>query len=103
MLTVPAQIFCAPTRAKLIAALRLMPGVCGVFGSSEWPGITCTPSCFHLGTEISLGAPAALRAGLACRFLVWPVVVSPAPARRRVVIAISSLALLPLPRSALVR
>src|SRR5438093_2149313 len=47
MLTVPAQIFCAPTRAKLIAALRSMPGVCGVFGSSEWPGITRTPSCFH--------------------------------------------------------
>src|SRR5215813_12957420 len=48
MLTVPAQIFCAPTRAALIAALRSMPGVCAVLGSSDEPGITRTPSCFHL-------------------------------------------------------
>ena len=34
ILTVPAQIFWAPTRAKLMAAARSMPGVCGVFGSS---------------------------------------------------------------------
>src|SRR5215471_14915376 len=47
MLTVPAQIFCAPTRAKLMAALRSMPGVCAVLESSELPGITRTPSCFQ--------------------------------------------------------
>src|SRR5262249_23254274 len=27
-------------------------GVCAVFGSSEWPGITRTPSCFHFGSVI---------------------------------------------------
>src|SRR4051812_23699526 len=53
MLTVPAQSFCAPARAKLMAALRSMPGVCAVFGSSEWHGITHTPSCFHFGSAIS--------------------------------------------------
>src|SRR5258705_11426376 len=47
MCTVPAQSFCAPTRAKLIAALRSMPGVCAVFGSSRSPGTTRTPSCFQ--------------------------------------------------------
>jgi hypothetical protein len=40
MVTVPAQIFSAPARARLIAAARDMPGVCGVFGSSESPGMT---------------------------------------------------------------
>src|SRR5262249_3098577 len=54
MLTVPAQSLCAPARARSIAALRSMPGVCGVFGSSEWPAITRTPSCFHLGSVIFL-------------------------------------------------
>src|SRR5262245_14740924 len=28
-----------------------MPGVCGVLGSSAWPGITRTPSCFHFGAS----------------------------------------------------
>src|SRR5262249_1334743 len=28
-----------------------MPGVCGVLGSSACPGITRTPSCFHLGAR----------------------------------------------------
>src|SRR6185503_4500710 len=27
-----------------------MPGVCAVLGSSDVPGITQTPSCFHLGS-----------------------------------------------------
>src|SRR5215208_5775066 len=49
MVTVPAQSFCAPVRARSIAAWRSIPGVWGVFGSSEWPGITRTPSYFHLG------------------------------------------------------
>src|SRR5215211_9465080 len=48
MVTVPAHSFCAPVRAKLMAALRSMPGVCAVLGSSDDPGITRTPSCFHL-------------------------------------------------------
>src|SRR4051794_31475354 len=47
MLTVPAQIFCAPTRAKLIAAARFMPGVCAVLVSRELPGITFTPCSFQ--------------------------------------------------------
>src|SRR5262245_17318115 len=54
MLTVPAHSFCAPARAKLIAALRSIPGDCGVLPSSEWPGITRTPSCFHLGSVMVL-------------------------------------------------
>ena len=45
MLTVPAQIFCAPTRAALIAAARFMPGVCAVLGSSWSPLMTRTPLC----------------------------------------------------------
>jgi hypothetical protein len=40
---VPAQIFCAPTRAALIAAARFMPGVCAVLLSSWSPLITRTP------------------------------------------------------------
>src|SRR5947199_6601165 len=47
MWTVPAQIFCAPTRAKLIAAARFMPGVCGVLVSSWSPGMTLTPCVFQ--------------------------------------------------------
>src|ERR1700733_10825331 len=47
MLTVPAHIFCAPTRAKLIAAARFIPGVCGVLVSSWSPGITLTPCSFQ--------------------------------------------------------
>src|ERR1043166_10183371 len=54
MATVPAHSFCAPARAKLIAALRSMPGVCGVLPSSEEPGITRTPSCFQRGSLMSL-------------------------------------------------
>src|SRR5439155_18092359 len=30
-----------------------MTGVCAVFESSEWPGITRTPSCFHFGSVIA--------------------------------------------------
>jgi hypothetical protein len=48
--TVPAQIFCAPTRALLIAAWRNMPGVCAVLGSSWSPLMTRTPSCFQRGS-----------------------------------------------------
>src|ERR1700693_3895362 len=47
MCTVPAQIFWAPTRAKLIAAARFMPGVCGVLVSSWSPGMTLTPLVFQ--------------------------------------------------------
>src|SRR5512133_3821568 len=52
MVTVPAHSFCAPTRAKLMAALRSMPGVCAVLASSWLPGITRTPSCFHAGASL---------------------------------------------------
>src|SRR5690348_18249021 len=54
MCTVPAQIFCAPTRAKLIAAARFMPGVCGVLVSSWSPGITLTPCSFQSMSWCSL-------------------------------------------------
>src|SRR5262245_50771945 len=47
MCTVPAHSLLAPTRAKLIAARRSMPGVCATLGSSWSPGTTRTPSCFH--------------------------------------------------------
>src|SRR5215467_9299864 len=71
MLTVPAQIFCAPTRARLMATLRSIPGVCGVLGSSEDPGITRTPSCFHLAMVYCSvdSLPPTSGAGEAARFL----------------------------------
>src|SRR5438067_6247284 len=47
MCTVPAQIFSAPTRAKLIAAARDMPWVCGTFGSSSEACTTRTPCNFQ--------------------------------------------------------
>src|SRR5664279_3584699 len=43
MVTVPAHSFCDPTRWCVIAAARFMPGVCGVFVSSAWAGMTTTP------------------------------------------------------------
>src|SRR3954452_6871770 len=43
MSTVPAQIFSAAALAAEIAALRLIPGVCGVSGSSSSPRTTRTP------------------------------------------------------------
>src|SRR5918911_5693897 len=69
--TVPAQIFWAPTRARLIAALRSMPGVCAVFGSSEWPGITRTPSCFHFGSVIAFLVLARSRLGFVFMQPLW--------------------------------
>ena len=54
IVTVPAHSFCAPTRAKLIAAARDMPGVCGVLESRLLEGMTATPVCFHFGAEGSL-------------------------------------------------
>src|SRR5687767_13849985 len=44
MTTVPAHSFSAPARAVVIAAARLMPGVCGVLGSSSSARTTRTPS-----------------------------------------------------------
>src|SRR3954468_11486558 len=43
MTTVPAHSFSAPARAVSIAAMRVMPGVCGVFGSSSPAWTTRTP------------------------------------------------------------
>src|SRR5689334_17747213 len=43
MSTVPAQSFSAPARAVVIAAARVMPGVCGVFVSSSPARTTRTP------------------------------------------------------------
>src|SRR6478672_409249 len=57
MVTVPAHSFCAPTRAKLIAAARFMPGVWAVLVSREPAGITRTPSCFQSVMTADLGAP----------------------------------------------
>src|SRR5262245_28327859 len=43
MSTVPAHSFSAPARAVVIAAARVMPGVCGVLGSSSPARTTRTP------------------------------------------------------------
>src|SRR5579884_751350 len=49
MVAVPAQSFSAPARARLMAAARVMPGVCGVLASS-CPALTMrTPCCFQSG------------------------------------------------------
>src|SRR5689334_3110448 len=69
MCTVPAQIFSAPTRAKLIAAARDMPWVCGTLGSSSEPWTTRTPWCFQWGSSgsgvmILLGTSQLLGIGL---------------------------------------
>src|SRR5580693_7511605 len=67
MVTVPAHSFCAPTRAKLIAAARFMPGVWAVFASSESAGITRTPVCFQPSSgaapKLSSAIPRASSAG----------------------------------------
>src|SRR3954467_6278281 len=44
MSTVPAHSFSAPARAEVIAAARVMPGGCGVFGASSPALTTRTPS-----------------------------------------------------------
>src|SRR5947208_8975616 len=43
MSTVPAHSLLAPVLAAEIAALRVIPGVCGVFESSSSPRTTRTP------------------------------------------------------------
>jgi len=43
ILTVPAQSFWAPARARSMAAARFIPGVWGVFGSRSLPRMTRTP------------------------------------------------------------
>src|SRR6266446_4773732 len=65
--TVPAQIFCAPTRAKLIAAARFIPGVCGVLVSSWSPGMTLTPLVFQSIPCCSLISPFRKFAGSGSR------------------------------------
>src|SRR5262249_18905172 len=54
MVTVPAHSFSAPTRAKLMAAARFMPGVCAVFGSSDEAGMTLTPWRRQFFASVSL-------------------------------------------------
>src|SRR3954465_9262460 len=56
--TVPAQSFSAPVRARVMAAARFMPGVCGVLMSSSLDLTTRTPSNFHFGLP-------------ACMSLLW--------------------------------
>src|SRR5689334_3648032 len=75
MCTVPAHSFCAPVRAKVIAAWRSMPGVCAVLASSLSAGTTRTPSCFQGGSP----------GGWACRS------VTKAPAAGRVLFSIQEL------------
>src|SRR5258708_14895463 len=68
MLTVPAQIFSAPTRAKLIAAARDIPFVCVTFGSSSCPRTTRTPWCFQwaaLSSSLTSFPPRSKLLGLA--------------------------------------
>src|SRR4051794_39167716 len=55
MTTVPAHSFSAPARAAVIAAARLMPGVCGVLASS-WSSRTTRTPC----SRQSVVAPHAL-------------------------------------------
>ncbi len=64
MWTVPAHSFWAPTRARSIAAARVMPGVWGVLASSWSPGTTLTPVCFQPSGGIGVGA-SSLGMGLA--------------------------------------
>src|SRR5215471_15319814 len=47
MIAVPAQIFSAPADARLIAASRCMPGVCGVLGSNPPCRTIRTPDSRH--------------------------------------------------------
>src|SRR5215510_875542 len=54
--TVPAQSFSAPARARVIAAARFMPGVCGVLMSSSFECTTRTPSSFHFGLAVLMRA-----------------------------------------------
>src|SRR3954470_21759425 len=61
MTTVPAHSFSAPVRARVIAAARLMPGVCAVLTSSSVPLTTRTPSSFHLGLSIAVLFPVGRR------------------------------------------
>src|SRR4051794_23998033 len=55
MATVPAHSLSAPARAAVIAAARLMPGVCGVLTSSWWARTTRTPCSRQSGAGM-LGA-----------------------------------------------
>src|SRR5436305_4472596 len=52
--TVPAHSFSAPARAASIAAMRFMPGVCGVLGSSSSACTTRTPCARQSVTRTSL-------------------------------------------------
>src|SRR5262245_18071572 len=54
MLTVPAHSLLAPVLAWVIAAARVIPGVCAVFKSSWSPGITFTPSSRQFGIGLAL-------------------------------------------------
>src|SRR5690242_10000817 len=56
MTTVPAHSFSAPIRAWLIAAARVMPGVCAVFKSSWFDFTTRTPWCIHFDST-AMAAP----------------------------------------------
>src|SRR5690242_9597313 len=61
MITVPAQSFSAPARARVIAAARFMPGVCGVLMSSSFAWTTRTPRCFHLDSALMSELPGSFR------------------------------------------
>lgn len=51
--TVPAQSFCAPTRAREMASARVMPGVCGVLPSSSPLRMMRRPRVFQSGISFS--------------------------------------------------
>ena len=68
MVTVPAHSFSAPTRAKLMAALRSMPGVWAVLLSSWLPGTTPHAVVFpRLVVRVAVG----MVVGMAHRGAPW--------------------------------
>src|SRR5918996_6535340 len=60
--TVPAQSLCAPALAKLIAAARVIPGVCGVLKSSS-DALTIRTPCSR---QSVLGAASVMAHVLLC-------------------------------------
>src|SRR3954471_3644812 len=61
MSTVPAQSLEAPALAAEIAAMRVIPGVCGVFGSSSSAWTTRTPRRRQSGLSV---APSMVRVAI---------------------------------------
>src|SRR5262245_49024983 len=76
MVTVPAHNLLAPVLACVIAAARVIPGVCAVFKSSWLPGITFTPRSRQGDVEVVsisiLHCAFTLTRIVICALRVWP-------------------------------